>query len=398
MSIETPRLKLSDSLKLMFSKVDRYMNNLSGHTLQKINFQKNEFEKEGKSPKEIRTLISTLKKELEANNNVKIDKIKTKLAQTLFIIKNNKVELEGYKPSKFNSIDEQNWFDKKLSEEEKNQDLMAKYKMYKVQEKSVNPSLEDKIMFNIGTNCREIIYGNIVDKKRGLFKEEMDYLQKQFEKSPYYKDWWENSDEPKKLSQKIGKSVSQINRDDLILTYTLPVVSSVIKKSLEEYSQVITKLYKNDEAKINEKVNSTSKIWKEVEVGLSKLLPNLITLNQKQSQLNRTTLNQTVSLNSDKLEKEISSLEFNINLITNTISSQALNKVKEIHKMVVRISEGQNNLLQKEPENYRNVSIEVKRQVGKNSTTKIIDPLASDKQKKRFGKEVKKIKGNEIDR
>lgn len=398
MSIETPRLKLSDSLKLMFSKVDRYINNLSGHTLQKINFQKNEFEKEGKSPTEIRTLISTLKKELETNNNVKIDKIKTKLAQTLFIIKNNKVELEGYKPSKFNSIDEQNWFDKKLTEEEKNQDLMAKYKMYKVQEKSVNPSLEDKIMFNIGTNCREIIYGNIVDKKRGLFKEEMDYLQKQFEKSPYYKDWWENSDEPKKLGQKIGKSVSQINRDDLILTYTLPVVSSVIKKSLEEYSQVITKLYKNDEAKINEKVNSTSKIWKEVEVGLSKLLPNLITLNQKQTQLNRTTLNQTVSLNSDKLEKEISSLEFNINLITNTISSQALNKVKEIHKMVVRISEGQNNLLQKEPENYRNVSIEVKRQVGKNSTTKIIDPLASDKQKKRFGKEIKKIKGNEIER
>lgn len=127
-------------------------------------------------------------------------------------------------------------------------------------------------------------------------------------------------------------------------------------------------------------------------------MPNLITLNQKQTQLNRTTLNQTVSLNSDKLEKEISSLEFNINLITNTISSQALNKVKEIHKMVVRISEGQNNLLQKEPENYRNVSIEVKRQVGKNSTTKIIDPLASDKQKKRFGKEVKKIKGNEIER
>lgn len=398
MSIETPRLKLSDSLKLMFSKVDRYMNNLSGQTLQRLNFQKNEFEKEGKSPTEIKTLIFSLKKELEANNSAKIDKIKTKLAQTLFIIKNNKVELEGYKPSKFNSIDEQNWFDKKLTEEEKHQDLMAKYKMYKVQEKSVNPSLEDKIMFNIGTNCREIIYGNIVDKKRGLFKEEMHYLQKQFEKSPYYKDWWENSDEPKKLSQKIGKSVSQINRDDLILTYTLPVVSSVIKKSLEEYSQVITKLYKNDEAKINEKVNSTSKIWKEVEVGLSKLLPNLITLNQKQSQLNRTTLNQTVSLNSDKLEKEISSLEFNINLVTNTISSQALNKVKEIHKMVVRISEGQNNLLQKEPENYRNVSIEVKRQVGKNSTTKIIDPLASDKQKKRFGKEVKKIKGNEIER
>lgn len=398
MSIETPKLKLTDSLKLMFSKVDRYMNNLSGQTLQRLNFQKNEFEKEGKSPTEIKTLIFSLKKELEANNSAKIDKIKTKLAQTLFIIKNNKVELDGYKPSKFNSIDEQNWFDKKLTEEEKHQDLMAKYKMYKVQEKSVNPSLEDKIMFNIGTNCREIIYGNIVDKKRGLFKEEMDYLQKQFEKSPYYKDWWENSDEPKKLGQKIGKSVTQINRDDLILTYTLPVVSSVIKKSLEEYSQVITKLYKNDEAKINEKVNSTSKIWKEVEVGLSKLLPNLITLNQKQSQLNRTTLNQTVSLNSDKLEKEISSLEFNINLITNTISSQALNKVKEIHKMVVRISEGQNNLLQKEPENYRNVSIEIKRQVGKNSTTKIIDPLASDKQKKRFGKEVKKIKGNEIDR
>lgn len=392
MKIETPRIKLSDNLKLMFTKVERYIDKLSGSILQQKTYQQNEMEKQGLNINEINLKLKELEKNLIKENNLKIEKIQKKLAQTLFIQKNNKPDLDGYKPSKFSSVDEQQWFEKKLTNEEKNLDLMARFKIYKVNEKSASPSLDDRIMYETAVNCREVIFGNIVDKKRGLFKAEMEYLNKQFERSPYYKEWWENSNESKKLSQKIGKAVSQINRNELILTYTLPIVSSVIKKNIEEYNSTITKLYKSDPKKSQEKIKETTTYWQSVEIGLSKLLPKLISLTEKQEKLSKTILNQTISLHSEKLEKEIESLEFNINLIANTLTPTALNKVKELHHLVVRISEGQNNLNQKEPENYRNISIEIKNTKGKSiKKSQTVAPLASEKQKRRFKKEVKNI-------
>lgn len=392
MLITAPKLNLTDSLKIIFSKIDRYVGKIDGMILQQINFKTNEFKKNGLNTKEINLEILNLKKQLEKEKNLKIDKFSKKVKATIFEIKNQTNDLQSYKPLKFSSLEERQWSDGKLSEEDKNIDIMAKYKMHKIAGLSMSPSFEDKIMYQILRDFREIVGGHIADQKNGQYKSAMLELEKNFIRSPDFKDYWYKSNESKKLEQKISRSVTQIKRNDLIKTYAFPIVSSVIDRNLLEYKTKIDQLYKNNPNTAQKKMNEKRNELQQLKTGINKLLPKLIEFSEKQEKFNRITKSQVISFDTSKLEKELNHIQFNINLIVNTISSQTLNKVKELYTSFIRISKGEKSLHEKEPENYNSVSINIIDSKGKNKSQQINQsPLSSQNSQQRFKTEVKKI-------
>lgn len=348
--IDDVKLKASDSLNVLFNKINKFEFQLSNKEEKFINDLKKDL-KNGSLTKDDykknKDEFQKLLKETYIDFRLKVSKVFTE-------INSQKPTLEIYKPKKFSNVDQEAFYKCDFKIDHLNNDLKIKCKNYSVLNKKFDNSFEQKLSYQILSEFRMIVLNKTSEVKFGFIDKGLKEAEKLFKISPGYKDYWEQDKSGlKKLNNDANKLVSKIDTIEMIKEYALPILKQYLKNDFEDYKIQVGNLYKNEPEKYLSKINEREKFLKECNIGVEKLIPAMLDCDKlekrkisliKFNALDRD-LNQ-INSSIDKIKTEIAHIGFRI-------SPKTENLINDFHNSFIRISEFQSNLHEKEPENYR---------------------------------------------